>query len=453
MAKRGILSVLFAVLMMILMAGNVYAGNCGSGCGGCNSTCETKLGECGGGCGGCNDTCETKLGSCSGGTCDPNGGGTCEARAVKDWTVLVFLNADNNLDQFGVKDVNEMEKIGSNDRLNIVVLLDREGGTAQKLYITKDNDMNKISSQVVEELGVYDMGDYKNLVSFVEWGVKNYPAKNYVVNIWNHGSGWNKKRALTFKGISYDDQSGNHITTAQLGQAMASIYQTLGKKLDILAMDACLMQMAEVCYEIKDYVQFCVASEETEPGDGYTYDTFLGPLAKDPSMDALAVSKLTAQAYTEHYIQQNEACTQSSVNLDRMDAFMAKFDQLCAKLAELMSDKAVVTAIKKQVRPYTQAFYYRSNIDLGHFVSLIQKNVKNEEIQTLAAETLALYGAGQNPLIAGNYINGSSMKNATGLAIYFPSYSLGSDYNKVKFSKTNWTLFLSKYFAAASSVQ
>jgi hypothetical protein len=438
MAKRGILTVLFAMFMMVLMAGNVYAGNCGGGTcdpngGGCGDTCESKLGNCGGGCGGCNDTCETK--------------------AVKDWTILVFLNADNNLDSFGVKDVNEMEKIGSTDNMNIVVLLDREGGVAKKLFVTKDNDENNITSKVVEELGVYDMGSYKNLVDFVAWGVKNYPAKNYMVDIWNHGSGWNKKRSLTLKGISYDDQSGNHITTAQLGEAMASIYQLLGKKLDILAMDACLMQMAEVCYEIKDYVQFSVASEETEPGDGYTYDDFLGPLAKNPSMDATAFAKLTAQAYTNHYKAQNEACTQSAVDLTKMDVFVAKFDQLCAKLAEQMSDKAVVTAIKKQVLPGLQSFYYRTNKDLGHFLTLVQKNVKNAEVQTLVAETLALYAAGQTPLVSGNYINGDTMKNATGLAIYFPSYAPGSDYSKVKFSKTNWTLFLTKYFAAAASVQ
>lgn len=437
MAKRGILTVLFAVFMMVLMAGNVYAGNCGGG------TCDPN-GGCGGG------TCETKL-------CDPSGCGgchdTCESKAVKDWTILVFLNADNNLDQFGVKDVNEMEMIGSSDRVNIVVLLDREGGTAKKLYITKDNDPNNITSKVIEEMGVYDMGNYKNLVDFVAWGVKNYPAKNYVVDIWNHGSGWNKKRALTFKGISYDDQSGNHITTPQLGEAMAAISQLIGKKLDILSMDACLMQMAEVCYEVKDYVQFCVASEETEPGDGYTYDTFLGPIVKDPSMGALAVAKLTAQAYTNHYVAQGEACTQSAIDLASMDAFMVKFDQLCAKLADLMTDKAVVTAIKKQVLPGLQSFYYRTNKDLGHFLALVQKNVKNDEVQALVAETIALYAAGQNPLVAGSYINGSSMKNATGLAIYFPSYAPGADYGKIKFSKTNWTLFLSKYFPAAAQVQ
>mgnify|MGYP001563507047 FL=1 len=32
--------------------------------------------------------------------------------AEKEWTWLVFLNADNNLDQFGVQDEQEMAKVG-----------------------------------------------------------------------------------------------------------------------------------------------------------------------------------------------------------------------------------------------------------------------------------------------------------------------------------------------------
>jgi len=450
MAKRGIWVALFVVIAMIMMVGNVYAAKCGGSCGNCNDTCENII-KCGGSCGSCNDTCENKLAKCGGacGSCND----TCENKAVKDWTFLVFLNADNNLDSFGVKDVNEMEKIGSNDQMNIVVLLDREGGTAKKLYVTKDNDENNVTSKVIEELGVYDMGNYKNLVDFVAWGVKNYPAKHYVVDIWNHGAGWQRNRATALKGISYDDQSGNHITTPQLGEAMASIYQLLGKKLEILAMDACLMQMAEVTYEIKDYVEYCVASEETEPGDGYTYDMFLGPLASNTAMGARDFAKVMVQAYKEHYQSINEAGTQSAVDLAQFDTFTKKFDVLCAKLADLTSDKAFVTAIKKQIRPKTQAFYYRTNIDLGHFLSLVQANVKNEEVQTLVAETLALYAAGQNPLVLENGITGSTMKNATGLAIYFPNSVPGADYGKIQFSKTNWMLFLKKYFPAAASVQ
>ncbi len=415
MAKRGNLTVLFAMIMLILMSGNVWAGKRGGSFDGCNDAGEPK--------------------------------------AIKDWTVLVFLNADNDLDRYGVTDVNEMEKVGSTDRMNVVVLLDRQYGVARKLYITKDSDENNITSQVVEELGDYDMGSYKNLVDFVAWGVKNYPAKHYVVDIWNHGSGWWKNRAITIKGISYDDQSGNHITVPQLGEAMASIYQILGKRLDILAMDACLMQMAEVCYEFKDYVRFCSASEDSEPCDGYTYDDFLGALAKDPSMDASVLVKVMAQSYTAHYAAKNESCTQSVLDLTQLDSFIAKLNQLCAKLNGLMPDKTVVAAIRNQVRVNAQAFYLKTNIDLGHFLTLVQNNVKNVEVQALAAEALALYGAGQNPLISGNYINGASMKNATGLAIHFHSTMIpGKDYETNKFAReTNWLPFLKTYITAAAS--
>ena len=48
------------------------------------------------------------------------------ANAEKEWTLAVFLNADNNLDRFGVADQEEMSKVGSSDFLNIVSLIDRE---------------------------------------------------------------------------------------------------------------------------------------------------------------------------------------------------------------------------------------------------------------------------------------------------------------------------------------
>jgi len=410
MAKRRILTVLFAMLILVITAGNVHAGK---------------------------------------------SGGERKAKDIKDWTVLVFLNADNDLDQYGVIDVNEMEKVGSTDRMNVVVLLDRQYGVAQKLFITKDNDEKNITSKVVEELGDYDMGDYRNLVDFVAWGVKNYPARHYVVDIWNHGSGWWIKgnRAFALKGISYDDQSGNHITTPQLNEAAASIYQILGNRLDILAMDACLMQMAEVCYEVKDHVRFCVTSEDSEPCDGYSYDDFLGTLAKDPSMDASTLAKVMAQSYTAHYAAKNESCTQSVVDLTQLDSFLAKFDQLVVKLTGLLSDYETLAALRNQVRAKTQAFYLRTNIDLGHFLKLVQQNVKNPEIQTLVAETLALYGAGQNPLIAGNYINGESMKNSTGMAIFFHSFMAPEkSYGKTHFAQnTSWMRFLEAYIAAVSS--
>ena len=92
---------------------------------------------------------------------------------TKEWTVAVFLNADNNLDYFGVQDQKEMAKVGSNDYMNIVTLIDRERGPAQINYIEKDN------IKKIKDMGELDMGDYKEFVKFVRFVKENYPAKHY----------------------------------------------------------------------------------------------------------------------------------------------------------------------------------------------------------------------------------------------------------------------------------
>ncbi len=110
-----------------------------------------------------------------------------ETKPIKDWTIAVFLNADNNLDRYGMEDQKEMAKVGSNDFMNIVTLIDREKGPAQINYIEKDN------IKKIKDLGELDMGDYKEFIKFVKFIKANYPAKHYSFTFWNHGSGWRNK--------------------------------------------------------------------------------------------------------------------------------------------------------------------------------------------------------------------------------------------------------------------
>ena len=42
-----------------------------------------------------------------------------------EWTVMVYLDADNNLESAGIDDINEMEIVGSTSEVNIVVQVDR----------------------------------------------------------------------------------------------------------------------------------------------------------------------------------------------------------------------------------------------------------------------------------------------------------------------------------------
>src|SRR5690242_17620652 len=46
-------------------------------------------------------------------------------KELADWTVMVYMNGDNNLEPFALENFNDMAKVGSSDRINIIVQFDR----------------------------------------------------------------------------------------------------------------------------------------------------------------------------------------------------------------------------------------------------------------------------------------------------------------------------------------
>jgi len=347
------------------------------------------------------------------------------APAMKEWTVAVFLNADNNLDEFGVADQKEMAKVGSNDWLNIVTLIDRERGPACYNYIEK----GKVTK--VKDMGELDMGDYKLFIEFSKYVVANYPAKHYVFTLWNHGSGWKLgNQSPITRGISYDDSSNNHITTNQLAVALNEVKKVVGHNIDILNFDACLMQMAEVVYACKDNTDYIVASEETEPGAGTPYDDVLTTLTKTSTAEAFA--KSWTKAFIKSYSggsQGNEDCTQSAVKVAAMGPV---FDAMNGLAKATISGK--YSAEYKAAIQKVQAFAYPENVDLLHLVSLLKASIKDEAIKTACDKVTAAC----NAAIIENGNAGYSMKNAKGIAVYLPSdFSAESGYTALDFCKAS----------------
>src|SRR5690606_16909118 len=98
----------------------------------------------------------------------------------------VFINGnDQAMKPYVAFNLRDMALVGSSDQVNIV---------AQVGELYKDNDkrvyVENGNIQTVEEFPRVDMGDYKELIKFIEWTVENYPAKKYFINVWNHGTGW-----------------------------------------------------------------------------------------------------------------------------------------------------------------------------------------------------------------------------------------------------------------------
>jgi len=368
----------------------------------------------------------------------------------KEWTLLLFINGDNNLSSAGKEDINEMEMIGSTADVNVLVEFDSAGSNGTwRYYIEKDDDKYNITSPVVQDLGEQDTGDWQHALEFFEWGVDNYPAQKYLIAFWNHGAGWEKdpnENVLT-KGICYDDESGNHITTPQLSMLTEALYEHAGRKIDIISYDACLMQMMEVGYETRQYCDIQVGAEETEPGDGWPYNDFLAPLVADPSMDSATLAATMVQAYGESYMggsQGTSATTQSAIDLRKIEWFRDKVNEL----AEVLIEKAPsYTGAYENAINKTQKYAYSQCKDLGHLCEMLIQEVDDSQIKAAAQEVLDAHSE-----FVLEYVNtGSKVENSHGVSIYIPSkYQFDGkkdEYADIKWAQdSKWDEFLMGLF-------
>jgi len=372
-----------------------------------------------------------------------------------EWTVMIYLDSDNNLESAGIDDINEMEMAGSTTDVNIVVQVDRipysvlasnnEGyaddisngnwTNTRRYYITQDFDPVQINSQLKSDLGELNMGDPQTLIDFTDWATINYPAKKYLLVIWNHGGGFRSPAYIT-KDIAWDDTSGgDKITMPELEYALSTINTQIGKKIDIVGMDACFMAMTEVAYQIKDCADILVASEESEPADGWPYDTILAQLVANPpiSPEQLAVDIVNKYIYS--YSSYN--VTQSAIDLSYMDTLTSQLSNLALAI---MDDS--LTLKSKYILASVSSQYYGDPdfIDLYDFCNQLLAYSNSPEVKNIA---LNIQQTLNYAVIKSEY-SGGSVSGSKGLSIYFPYIAYHYYYNYTNFSQdTFWDEMLS----------
>lgn len=373
------------------------------------------------------------------------------AQPMKEWTFLLFLNGHNNLDSYGDMNLKQMEKVGSTDQVNLVVQwASARASTTKRLYIQKSTNPNAVTSPVVDNPGQVDMGDYRELVKFVEWGAKNYPAKRYFVAIWNHGGGWHNitrmKQGFDIhpNDISWDDNTGNFITTTQLGQAMTEISRILGQKVDLYGSDACLMAMAEVAAEMKDSVSAFIGSEETEPGEGWPYDTFLARLVANPGVDGVGLGKILSTEYLKAYSggeYGHNDVTMSVMDLTKFGAFEQSMKNFAQEMKGFdLSKKQVIMNSANS----SQSYAYYDYKDLVDFLGNLESAKVLKDVSSLRALREAA-----TSLVVQNDVS-DAYKNSHGISFWLPTSRYTYDdyksrYEELSFERSvNWGDFLSR---------
>lgn len=394
--------------------------------------------------------------------------------AAKEWTVLVYIAGDNNLATAGLDDVNEMEAVGSSSDVNVVVQIDGHSSYSpdaqgtRRYFIQKDTDMATISSPVLGAMDEADMGDPQTLVDFIQFGFDQYPAKKYAVILWNHGNGWYPDAGThrvtgepeapvsPLKAICSDDASGSAISTRGVGEIIKKMAGRLGRPIDVVGFDACLMGMAETFWELGDAARVAVASEKTEPGDGWPYDSFLQILSQKPQVEAEALGSTLVKCYAASYdngTQGSSNVTQAAVRLDSAvrQNFAGALELFSEELvaAHAQNREAILAAVSK-----TQDFgvrswwgtYFTTHKDLYDFAAKIKDELPGEGDLVAACDLMMEAIEGPGAFVIENGIthvsSSGTVDGAHGVAVYLPTEGYEATYKDLAFSKTAWFAFL-----------
>lgn len=140
------------------------------------------------------------------------------------------------------------------------------------------------------------------------------------------------------------------------------------RRLSLLGMDACLMAMIEVQYQVRACAEVMVASQEVVPMQGWPYATILEQLNANPAMTPQALARLIVQEYAASI--QDRPVTLSSVDLASTREVQRQIARMAAALNEAYPyDSVLRSAWARAAGELRGVFRDRDYVDLAEFVA------------------------------------------------------------------------------------
>jgi hypothetical protein len=365
-----------------------------------------------------------------------------------DWTILVYLDGDNDLEEYAFNDFNSMESIGSTSNVKIIVYVDFWYGAdapfsgAHCYEITQDSNPNVISStELTSGLpSEPNMGDGQVLRDFIIFGQFYAPADHYSLVLWDHGAG-------AF-GLCIDDSSDDRLLMPELNQALNDPQV---QHLDLVAFDACLMGQLEVAYEIRDTTDLVVFSEESVPLTGFPYEDILLNLTSYPETTPKALASSMVYYYVTAYDvggiyydpMYNDMCL-SAVETTYLSSIALALNQLTQNLVGSVSDADLYEVISL-VRADSQSFAWADFIDLYSFASSLEMEFAGTSWPHSLA--LNLYEAVDDAVYEEMHLAG--LPDAHGLGAVFGTYGT---YQLALADDTEWDEFMDAFINVGSTL-
>ncbi|MEA4928274.1 MAG: clostripain-related cysteine peptidase [Candidatus Limiplasma sp.] len=344
------------------------------------------------------------------------------AASASTFTLMVYL-CGTDLESDGgmaTADLQEMVASGVKPGGKLQVII-QSGGTKKwqtKGMKAREGERWTLDSeglQRTESLGRVNMGDGDTLRDFLLYGIQNYPADRYGLVLWDHGGG-------ATGGVCYDEITQDSLDMGELYDAFTAASKQAGyRKFAMVGFDACLMANYEMAVHLQPFADYMVASEETEPGEGWNYKSWLPTLAKDPGVSIEKLGKKIVDGFIQSILDAgyDEFGTLSVVDLSKIEPLRNALETMGESLTQEITGGNLngVSRLRQGVRSFGETDQDGSDmIDLSVFASLYKTYD--------AADADTLMQALNDAVVYSRYTD--NLSNVTGLSVLVPFTSRSS---------------------------
>lgn len=317
---------------------------------------------------------------------------------------------------FASGDLGELMEVQLPENVNVVI---ETGGSSEWQNDVIDASKlqrwvyNSEGLMLVDEQPSASMGEAQTLADFLSFAKTNYPAEKTAVVFWNHGGG-------SVSGASFDElYDFDSLTLDEMYAAFSSVWEPSAENqpLELVGFDTCLMATVDVANTFSDLAHYLVASEETEPANGWYYSQWVGALAQDTSMDGAELGKVICDAYYAgcEEIGTQDNTTLSLTDLSKVGPLLEAYESFGAEaLAAACTDPAFfsqfgrVAAQSENYGGNTKEQGYTNMVDLGHMARQSAGMLSSSQSVLDALNDCVLYQVG-----------GQYRTEATGLSCYY----------------------------------
>ena len=379
----------------------------------------------------------------------------------REWSILVYMCADNNLEASAIEDLYEMEQSSLDvQKSTVLVLLDRSdsydtsngnwsGAKLLKLNTGKSESEQKICSEEIDceslsikkgKTVVLDMSSGAVLEAGLKFMKEEFPAPHYGLVMWGHGTGWRNEEGQSeetscFKGYAYDDSSKTYMTLKQLGKALRRAEN--GKRLDFLGFDTCFGSELEVLYELNDCADYIAGSEGLLLYSGWNYKKLLNYFQQSSQKSADSLCECTVRQFSEQFSSSPRASV-CAVKTEYVSELFTSFDSFMAVAARQITNRSVrddvMGILYSNVNCDTERYCYGTEnsdiyLDLSSAVSNLNYFFESKAVSlasyyssfTASLSKTVLYSWASDR----NEMKGAISENKSGIGIYFST--LGSN--------------------------